>query len=259
MSVNGTPGRRETTGTRLFKIQASYRSKSRAAWLGAGAAAVLAVVFALWVIPWVPIGMKQDDLTPKVWVALMLAAGSALTGLLAFFTREPASTEGDVAQVFRGLLGHGKRLKNPRQFRHRVASECESVQRDRRLSLSLILVRVSPGDDPDDPGGRDALEHIVQALTLTVRSSDVIGMAGDDEIGVLAIGAGTEARQVICARFERALTEALAEWSRAKMSRKTPEVALGSSAPGPDDDPEALVAAARQVLRPIRLEVARAA
>ena len=256
-----SPGRRETTGARLSNIQAIYRSKGRAAWLAAGATAVMAVALALWVIPWVPIGMTQDDLSPKVSVALMLASGSALTGLLAFFTREPASTEGQVAEVWRGILGKGVRLRNQRQFRYALARACESAQRDGRLSLSLLLVRVSPGQDDDGSGpvSRDALEHIVYALALTVRSSDVIGTAGDDEIGVLAIGVGAEARDMICARFERALTAALVEWRGAKVSRKAPVVSLGASTYGADDDLDALVAAARQALRPISLEVARAA
>lgn len=250
---------RETAGMRLSKVQATYRSKVRAGWLAAGAAAVMAVALALWVIPWVPIGMTQDDFSPAVRVALALATGSALMGFLAFLTREPASTEGDVAEVWRSLLGKGVRLRNRRQFGYRLARECVSAQRDRRLSLSLILMRVSPGDDDNDLGRRDALDHIVHALALTVRSSDVIGIAGIDEIGVLAISADAEVREVIRARFERALIAALVEWRGAKASRKAPMVSLGASTLGLEDDPDTLVAAARQALRPINLDAARAA
>lgn len=219
----------------------------------------MAVVFALWVIPWVPIGMTQDDFSPAVRVALVLSAGSALMGLLAFLTREPASTEGEVAEVWHGLLGKGVRLKTARQFKYKLARECESAQRDRRLSLSLILVRLSPGDDANGPGSRDALDQIVHALALTVRSSDVIGIIGDDEIGVLAIGVGTDAREMICARFERTLTAALVEWRGAKDSRKAPVVSLGASTLGSEDGPDSLIAAARQALRPISMDIARAA
>jgi hypothetical protein len=95
----------ETAGARISKLQASYRSRGRAVWLGGSAAAVMAVALAIWMIPWVPVGMTQDDYSFAVWVGLVLAMGTAVMSLLAYFARGPATGEGETAEVWRGLMG----------------------------------------------------------------------------------------------------------------------------------------------------------
>lgn len=257
--MRSTSKGRDTVGARLSKVQATYRSKTRASYLAAGAAAAMAIVLALWVIPWVPIGMTLDDYSSVVWVALVLGTGSALMGLLAFFTREPASTERDVAEVWRGLLGKGVRLWNRHQFYRRLARECERAQRDGRSPLALMLVRVSPSDDRDGSGRRDAVERIAQAAARNVRSSDVIGLIGGEELGVLVIGVNDQARQAIGERLERTLTAALAEWPVTKAPGRAPVVSMGASTLGPDGDPDSLIAAARQALKPLAVTVGQAA
>jgi GGDEF domain-containing protein len=255
-------GRSEGCGTALVRFssaQASRRSKTRAGSIAAGAAAVMAVVLALWMIPWVPIGMRQDDYSPAVWVALVLAMGTAIMGLLGVLTREPASGESDVAELWQNLMGRRWRVRNPRQFHNRLTRECARVQCDQRLSLSLIVVRVSQGDDPDGQGGPGVLEAVEQILAGNVRSSDVTGVLGDDEIGVLAIGVPAEEREVMIRRLRRALERALAGSTGTEHSNQKPVVSLGASTLGLGDDPDSLLAAARRALRPVGTHAAQAA
>jgi GGDEF domain-containing protein len=249
----------ETALVRFNSAQAYQRSKIRAGTIAAGAAAVMAVVLTLWMIPYVPIGMRQDDYSSAVWVALVLAMGIAVMGLLAVLTREPASGERDVAELWQNLMGKRRRMRNPRQFYNRLTRECARVQRDQRLSLSLVVVRVSQDDEPDGQGGPGVLEAVEQILARNVRSSDVTGLVGDDEIGVLAIGVPGEEREVMIERLQRALERVLTGSTRTAHSREKPVVSLGASTLGLGDDPDSLLAAARQALRPVGARAAQAA
>jgi len=245
-------GERETALSRLSRLQASYRSRVRAVWLAIGATAVMTVLLALWMIPWVPVGMARDDYSFEVWVALVLAMGSAVMALLAFLAREPASGEREAVDIWHRLMGGAIRLRGRHQFRNRLARECERARRDRRTSLSLILVSVGQEGDHPDPGSPDAIEHVVNALATTVRSSDVMGIVEAAEIGVLVIGAGARVREVICRRLERALTAALRGWTEAGLSSGTPRASLGASTFGADGvEPGHLLAAARASLAPV--------
>jgi hypothetical protein len=86
----------------------------------------------------------------------------------------------------------------------------------------------------------------------TVRSSDVIGIAGDNEIGILAIGADAKAREIISARLRRALAAALVEFGEDRVATNVPEALLGVSTLGPDGiEPGHLLAAARASFAPV--------
>lgn len=254
-----SPEGRESTGARLSRLQATYRSRFRAGLLAAAAAAVLAMLLALWMVPWVPIGMTLDDYEPAVWMGFVLATGCALMGLLAFFTREPASTESDISDLWRWLMGRGVRLRNRTQFTHALAREYRRAQRDRRSPLSLILIRVASSDGRGGPGSSDLIEHVAQTIAKHIRLADVLGLVGDEELGVLALGADAEAQQAVKARTERAVAAAMVEWNGAKTPGKASAVSIGASTLGPDDDADSLIAAAQQALEPLATHAARAA
>lgn len=222
-------------------------------WLAVGSTAVMTVVLAVWMIPWVPVGMTPEDYNPAVRVALALAIGSTVLSLLALFARQPIDGEGEIAQVWHSLLGSRTTLRNRTQFHKRLARECERAQRDQRRRLSLLLVRVQENGDRGTRGRADAFEHVAGSMVPVVRSSDIIGMAGDSELGVLAIGADAKAREIISLRFEPALASALRGWwVEAGVSGREALVSLGASTFGADGiEPGRLLAAARDSLTPV--------
>lgn len=262
--MSTSPGRAPSAGpemarARFSALLASQRTKIRGAWLAAAATVALTAVLALWIIPPVPIGMTQNDYSLAVGIAFLLALASALMGFVAVFARESATGETDLAGIWRSLFAGARRTRNRHQFYNRLARECARALRDRRSALSLVLVHVGPAEQRSGPVSPEALDHVATALAASVRSSDVMGIAGDAEIGVLAIDAGPEAREGICRRFERRLTTAFVGWTRAELPGGAPVVSLGASTMGPDDDPETLLAAARHALRPIGSRPAQAA
>lgn len=257
--ISGARQERGTSGTRLSRVQMAYRSKTRTAWLAAGAATALIAVLALWIVPWVPIGMTQHDSNPAETVAFVLVAGSALIGLLASLTRELATTGKDVAEVWHGLLGGNKRLRNRAQFRYRLAKECMRARRDGRRWSSLFLIGATPTDAGNAPDGREALEYVAHTLAAGLRSKDVIGVVSETELGVLAIGANQSARQAIAARLSRTVADALLEWRETNVPSETLTFSLGAYTLDSSDDADSSIAAARQTLRPVTAQDARPA
>lgn len=253
------PKQRETAGSRLFKQQAYYRSKTRAVWLAAGAALVMTLILPFWITPSVPIGMTRDDYTFSVWVALVLAMGSTVMALLAFLAREPVAGEEGLSEAWHSLMGKPKIVRNRRQFHNRLLRECKLAQRDRRRALSLLLVRVHSKDDCSTEGGPDPLAHIADTLVATMRHSDVVGIAEDDQIGVLAIGADITGREVVRDRFEQTLATACARLAGIPVSDTSPLVSLGAATYDPDADPDSLIESARQALTPVSSHMTQAA
>jgi PleD family two-component response regulator len=169
--------------------------------------------------------------------------GGTLMALAAALTEGLVGGDVQLLEILHSLLGRRARLRNRHQFQNRLARECRRGRRERRSSLSLILVRVSEGEDRD---GEQALEHVAHALMAAMRSSDVVGMAGDNEIGILAIGADAKAREVISVRLKRALAAALVEFTEDRVATNVPEALLGASSWGPDGaEPDSLLMAAR--------------
>jgi GGDEF domain-containing protein len=241
----------EALQARFSTLLALQRGRMRAAWAAAGAAAALAVLFVLWIIPWPSFGMTADDYSPAVAVALLLALGIAVMTVVAALLRDLAVGGTDVADIFRMLLGRTMRLRNRHQFANRLARECARATRDRRLGLSLVLVHAGQGEG-DAAGSPHTLDRVANALAATVRASDVVGIVGDTEIGVLAIGAGDDARELIRDRFERTLASAIPTSEGPEPSDCASSVWLGASTFGLEDDPDSLLAAARRDLRQMR-------
>jgi len=235
----------------------SARIKSGAALLATGIAIVLTLVLAVWAMPWLPIGMTWDDYTPAVRVSALLAAASALTGLVGAYLGGVTGREGGLVETLQNLLGNRARLRNRQQFRNRLERECARARRDRRSFLSLILVRVQQGDDPCDAS---VLEGVGQIVAATMRSSDVPGIAGDDEVGVIAIGADSAAREAIVGRLRRALASYSAELAMSSDSGQEGAVALSAiTLDHASLDPDLLLAEARSSLSPIVAGSTRAA
>jgi len=248
--------RGETGRTRVAGLRARLLGRPLTGLLAAGAAG-LTVALAIWAMPWVPVGMTRDDYSPRVVAALLLAMGSTLMWLAAAFTWGLAGADRQLVEILHSLLGRRARLRNRHQFYNRLARECRRARRERRSSLSLFLVRLSTGEDRE---GNRALEHVAHALMAAVRSSDVVGIAGDSEIGILAIGAGGKALEIIGARLRRALAAALAELSEDAAATSVPEASLGVSTLGPDaTEPGHLLVAARASLAPVAPRLRKAA
>jgi GGDEF domain-containing protein len=247
-----TPKPRATGPTLPFEVLLSERVKAGAALLATGIAIVLTAVLAIWAMPWLPIGMSWDDYTSAVRVSVVLAIGGALMGLVGAYLGGVTGREGGLIETLQSILERRVRVRNRQQFRNRLVRECRRARRDRRCSLSLVLVRVLQNDDVDGPGATSVLEDVAQVVAATVRSSDVPGIAGDGEIGVIAIDANSAAREAIVARLRRALVSYSAELAMSSGSGQKGAVSLSAITPEHAGlDPDLLLAEARASLLPV--------
>ena len=124
-------GRHGTGPARAAGVQASHQGRALASLFAAGAAA-LTVLLAIWAMPWVPVGMTRDDYSAHVVVALVLAMGIALMGLIAAFAYRLPGGQVELAEILHSLLGRRARLRNLQQFCNRLARECQRAQRGGR-------------------------------------------------------------------------------------------------------------------------------
>jgi diguanylate cyclase (GGDEF)-like protein len=253
------PKRRVTALALLQDVFVSERSKAGAALLATGTTVVLTLVLAIWAMPWVPIGMTWDDYTPAVRVSAVLAVGSALTGVIGAYLRGVAGRKRGLVEIWQGLFGRRARLRNRQQFHNRLVRECRRARRDRRSFLSLILVRVEQDNQVNSPEAMSALERVAQVVVATVRSSDVTGIAGDSEIGILAIGADAAARGAIVGRLKRALAARSVELAGSNAPGQG-AVSLGAvTLDHADIEPDLLLADARASLSPVAASRRKAA
>lgn len=248
-----TQDKTKTTGERYARAQETLRSRWRAGVLGASGTATCATLLAVWLTPWIPVGLGHGDLTYNVWVAIVLAAGTALFGSVTVLTRQRLSGEGDVVALLRNMIGldRHRRICTARQFRHALKKAWLRAAEDRRSGLSVILVRVGY-EDATSNDIRPALDHAGEAVVPFVRLADSVGLVSTDEVGVVAVGADAVARRRITSRLERALGVACDAWEQQTARSGKLLVEVGGSSLEDGDGPDALLDAARANLRQIQ-------
>lgn len=244
------PERNRTS--RMLDLRTKLRGRWRAGVISSAAALACATLLALWLTPWVPVGVHAEELSSSVWVAIVLAAGTALFGSLTVLSRNRLSGERDVVELLRAIIGlsQRRRIVSPRQFQHALRKQCARMADDRRGALSLILVRIGLLG----PGGslHEAVDHTAEALAPFVRLGDRVGHVSEDEVGIVAVGADADACARIVTRLDRALEGARDAWARRTPRSGMLTIEVGSTAFDEDDNAESLLMAARAALRPIK-------
>ncbi|MEX0785342.1 MAG: diguanylate cyclase [Dehalococcoidia bacterium] len=236
----------------MLKMQTKLRGRWRAGLISSIATLTCATLLALWLTPAAPMGVESGELSYSVWVAIVLAAGTALFGSLTVLARNRLSGERDVVELLRAIIGlsQRRRIATPSQFRHALEKQCWRMSEDRRAALSVIVVRVGLMG----PGGNlhDALDHAAEAVTPFVRLGDTVGQVNGDEVGIVAVGADATACRRIATRLERALDGAREAWGQRTPRAGMLTAEIGSTSFDLGDDPGSLLDAARARLRPIK-------
>lgn len=241
---------RELSPRRRFtSALAELRSRLRISVLANTGAAVLTLVLALWVVPWIPFGMRPDDYSAAVWIALALIVATGCMFLLAHLTRDDTRGE-SLIELVQSVI-YGFTLRNRRQFNRRLARECKAAGQDARARVSLLIVRVL-SDATTEPGrAHSTLEQVGRALKESMRSGDIVGRLNDDEVGVIVLGVDGRVLPAIARRLEKALGAALPEETGSGQANGAPLLSIGAAVLHPDQDESALVEAARSDLRPV--------
>ena len=214
------------------------------------AVAALSATSLVWAIPWVPVGMAVPDYNPAtiVLVILIVASSSSIITFHAIWW--PAFQQEPIQEFLRVLLGGRQLIRGRHQFRSRLAAECRRARQERRGRIFSLIVICIQADQPGtvEPGRDHDEERHLPALLVrsVVRAADIVGDSWPDEVWMLSLGAGDDARQGMVQRLARALA------NTPTSPGAFDGASIGSATFGLDGvDPDQLLAAARGRLLPL--------
>lgn len=195
------------------------------------AALTLTAVAAVWIAPWIPIGMRAGDfsiatmVTLVLLVALNVVTGAILLHWAPLFTEEPKS------ELVRAILGEPLSVRGKGRFVNRLRFQCEEGLRGRNTLFSLAVIQL-PHVERGTPQGEGVANAFLRQVRQVIRNADVLGDSEAQEIWVLLAGAGSDGSQHACARIAAALASELPHpagraprigWSSFEIDGRDPE------------------------------------
>jgi GGDEF domain-containing protein len=206
------------------------------------------------VVPWLPLGLTFDDYTLPVLVSVVLGGLTGFFSVAYALVWAPQFKNESATEFVRALFGSRRLIRGRGQFMHRLELECRRARKDRRRAFTLVVVRLD--HETTDVGLAQLREAATFVSRSAVRSEDIVGDSGDDEVWLLALGAPQPAIPSLATR----LSKALREISVASNGRKFRGYAIGAAVFGTDgEQPAVLLESAQQAITATHDGHARAA
>jgi GGDEF domain-containing protein len=195
------------------------------------ALAFVLLAYAFWVIPWLPFGLTVEDYSAPVATSVGLGTLCALLAVAYTLVWAPQFKNESPREFVRALFGSRRLIRGPGQFMHRLDLECRRTRRDRRRAFTLVVVRLdhAPVPDIDVSQLREATSILARSA---VRSEDIVGDSGDDEVWLLALGAPQPAIPSLLGRLSSAFREMIPEREQDAFQG----FGLGAASFGPDGE-----------------------
>jgi hypothetical protein len=199
-----------SAGTHLDLALAGIQGRRELRLLRASVAALLTLVAvaAVWMIPWVPLGMRPGDysvattVTLALLVAVNIVTGAILLHWAPLFTEEPKS------ELVRAILGEQLAVRGKTRFLNRLRFQCEEGLRGRNKLFSLAVIQLPPVGR-GTPEGEGVANGFLREVRQVIRNADILGDSEEQEVWVLLAGAGPQGSQSACARIAAALESGL--------------------------------------------------
>lgn len=168
---------------------------------------VLAGIFVLWAVPWLPSGLEADDYTPQLAFTVYLLGGLALAGLLALTLQELARRDRESLLVWTAVYDETTGLHTRQYLFDRLSLECERARRTDAvftvIVIQLHLRRTKDGDSVALPP--KALQEVARLIDRLTNPSDMVARLSDSEVAVLAMAADRSSRDALSERLRRAI------------------------------------------------------
>lgn len=218
------PSVRGRIATTMTEVSAERRwfTMMRLAFAGVGAAWLLLVV---WAIPNGPIADMVPDYSASAVLGLLFAL-AAVGGSLAFMVLwRPAFKNEAFFDFLHVLTGSGLLLRRRSQFASRLDLECRRAREDEVSVFSLVVVKLDKESLAKDRQTNRRFDGKLAPLWArsVARADDVVGEAADDELWIMARGAGADGRAIVTARMSAQLLSAdtLPSFEGAKLGAAT--------------------------------------
>lgn len=245
---------RDGDEARVFsRLSRSYSFALKWSRLTAAGFAVMAVIFGVWVTPWMRVGMRPQDYNGKVVFTLLLLTTAFALASLSLLLRGIAARRRQALAAWNAVFDEATGLHNRRFFTDRLALECE---RGDHIGFALLLFRFEVVEREGAAGRRprpDVLRAAGHLLAREARSSDVVAVMSGTDLAVLATPVAGHFHAPMLERLERVLA---LELIRAQQWEQKGRLAIraGLAAYGADGtDPSQLLSAARDNLKPLHL------
>ena len=226
---------------RARAMHQSYFRWLRVSRLAMAAFFVLAVLFFLWMLPWLPSGLDAKDYTREVTFTLYLLGGVTLVGVSTLALRELTRRKRERLVAWSSLYDEATGLHNRAYLYDRLSLECDRAERRGSVFSVFVLQIRSSASKPILSNA--VLQRLAEMINSCTRSTDLVALLNGSELGVLAIGVGQEARAVLLGTLQTVVAE---ELSRHLDAATTVKVIGGTATYGVHGkEPAALVQAAR--------------
>jgi diguanylate cyclase (GGDEF)-like protein len=214
---------------------------------------VMVLLFLLWALPWVPLGMSAGDYSLDVLLGLLLLGCCPAVTAVALLTRGMAAQRREALIAWASIYDRATGLRNRDYFLERLALQCQLGRELAEYRVGLILIDME--EQQDGKGTRPPDDRVFRLIGMSIasqmRPTDLVAAIGSTEVGVLVSVASPPALQPVAERIRGSLDKKLAEMAGLPGWNLT--VRMGSaSLNDARSAPEVLLATARRSLKVIR-------
>jgi GGDEF domain-containing protein len=157
----------------------------------------------LWVMPWVPWGLTNEDYPEGAGVAVALAFGAWIAGFGAVYLRDQTNRYEQTLVTFSSVHDELGDLRRREYFYERAVIECMRSERN-GVSFGVFAIRFGMGESVNSAETATALE----ALAGLIRQTDSLAALGPQEVGVVAAGMGSREAPGFAYRLKSTLEKA---------------------------------------------------
>ena len=236
------------------KVHRSYFRAARWSRVAMGAFWVMVLLFLLWALPWVPLGMSAGDYSLDVLLGLLLLGCCPAVTAVALLTRSMAAQRREALIAWASIYDRATGLRNREYFLERLTLQCRLGRELTEYRVGLILIDMEEPQQ-DGKGARSPDDRVFRLIGMSIasqmRPTDLVAAIGSTEVGVLVSVATPGGLQVVAERIRGSLDQKLDEMAGLPGWNLT--IRMGSaSLNDAQSGPEALLATARRSLKVVR-------
>jgi len=168
---------------------------------------VMAALFLVWVVPWLPNGLETDDYTPELGFTAYLLVGVALTAVLALAFEEFTRRQRDRLMVWGTVYDEATGLHSRSYLYDRLSLECGRARHRGRV-FSLLVLQLRVGGSAREPVpilSTASLQKMAELMNQLTHRTDLVALLSGSELAILALDVDKAVRGTLLERLRAAV------------------------------------------------------